>query len=75
MPRHSTRQPRSPRAVVSLSVPIDPDYTRANRAAGIRGETLAEFIREAMRLRANRILAKVDRAVLVDEQEAAAQVA
>jgi len=52
------RKPSGPRAVLSVSVPIDPDWTRANRAAGMKGETLAAFVREAMRQRANRILGR-----------------
>lgn len=52
------RKPSRPRAVVSVSVPLEPDYVRANRAAGMKGETIAEFVREAMRQRANRILGK-----------------
>lgn len=50
------RKPFRPRAVVSVSVPLEPDYVRANRAAGMTGETLAEFVRAAIRDRADLIL-------------------
>lgn len=50
------RKPSRPRAVVSVSVPLEPDYVRANRAAGMSGESLADFVRAAMRHRANLIL-------------------
>lgn len=52
------RKPSRPRAVLSLSLPLDPDYVRAHRAAVVKGETLAAFVREAMRQRANRILGR-----------------
>lgn len=48
---------------MSLSLPLEPDYTRACRAAGINGETLADYIRESMRQRANRVLGKDDQKV------------
>jgi uncharacterized protein (DUF1778 family) len=53
-----SRKIRSPRAVVSLSMPLHPDWVRANRAAGVRSETLADFMREAIRQRANRVLGR-----------------
>lgn len=65
------RQPRKPRTIVTVSVPIEPDYTRACRAAGVNGETLAAFIREAMRQRANRVLGKDDQKVPVEAFAAA----
>lgn len=52
------RKPSGPRAVLSVSMPVEPDWVRANRAAGMKGETLAAFVREAIRQRANRILAR-----------------
>jgi uncharacterized protein (DUF1778 family) len=39
-------------------MPMEPDWVRANRAAGMKGETLADFLREAARQRANRILGR-----------------
>ncbi len=60
MPRPSPRQPRRERVVLSLSIPLEPDYTRACRAAGLSDLTLSAFIREAMRQRANRVLGKDD---------------
>lgn len=39
-----------PRTVVSLSMPLS-EHVRNNRAAGMSGETLAEFLREAARRR------------------------
>lgn len=60
LPRQRTR---SHRTVVSLSMPIDPDWKRATRAAGILHETLADFMREAIRQRANRVLGKHDEKV------------
>lgn len=67
MPRPSARQPRQVRAVLSLSIPIDPDYTRASRAASMRGESLSAWIREAMRQRANRQLGKDGPDLSIDE--------
>lgn len=44
-----------PRTVVSLSMPV-PEWVRNNRAAGVSGETLAEFLREAARRRCDAVL-------------------
>jgi hypothetical protein len=58
MPRQSKRQPRLvTRAVISVSLPLKPDWVEANRAAGIKNESLSGFIREAVRQRAERVLA------------------
>ena len=58
MPRLPLRQ-RVPRTVLSLSLPLS-EHARATRAAEMSGASLAEFIREAMRQRANRLLGKND---------------
>lgn len=55
MRKRANRQ-TGPRTVVSLSMPIEPDWVRANRAAGLSGESLAEFIREATRQRVDALL-------------------
>jgi uncharacterized protein (DUF1778 family) len=52
------RKPAGPRAVISLSMPIHPDWSRATEAAKAKDETLADFMREAIRQRANRILGR-----------------
>ncbi len=56
------RQPRPvSRTVLSVSLPVKPDWVNANRAAGMTGATLSAFVREAVRLHAQRILdAKAD---------------
>lgn len=59
---------------MSLSIPLNPDYARACRAAAMNGETLSGFIREAMRHRANRVLGKDDQKV-VEAVEAGAGLA
>ena len=51
MPRSPKRQPRKiTRTVHSLSLSV-PEWTDANRAAGMVRETLSGFIREAVRRR------------------------
>ncbi len=51
------RQPRPvSRTVLSVSLPVKPDWVNANRAAGMTGATLSAFVREAVRLHAQRIL-------------------
>ena len=60
MPRPSARQPRRERVVLSLSIPVDPDYARACRAAAMNDESLSAWIRESMRQRANRQFGKDD---------------
>lgn len=45
----------SPRTVVSLSMPHE-EWVRSNRAAGMVGETLSKFLREAARRRVDELL-------------------
>jgi hypothetical protein len=54
MRKRLTRQ-TGPRTVVSLSMPHR-DWIRSNRAAGMSGETLAEFIREAAKRRTSEVI-------------------
>lgn len=60
------RKPAGPRAVISLSMPIEPDWSRATQAARVKGETLADFMREAIRQRSNRILGRDPEATPTD---------
>ena len=56
--KRANRKPSRPRAVISLSIPLEPDYVLASRAAGMLGESLSEFMREAIRQRTNRTIGK-----------------
>ena len=56
MRQRTNRQSTVPRTVISLSMPIEPDWVNANRAAGMSGGSLAEFIREATRQRVAKTL-------------------
>jgi hypothetical protein len=58
MPRPVKRQPRPiSRTVLSVSIPIKPDWADASRAAGMVGQSLSAFTRDAVAERAARVFA------------------
>lgn len=58
MPRQAKRQPRLvQRAVISVSLPLKPDAVDAQRAAGMLGQSVSAFIRDAVNERAAKVLA------------------
>lgn len=58
MPRQTKRQPRLvQRAVISVSLPLKPDAIDAQRAAGMLGQSVSAFIRDAVNERAAKVLA------------------
>lgn len=57
MPRPSKRQPRPiSRTVLSVSIPIKPDWVDASRAAGMVNKSLSAFVRDAVREKAAQVL-------------------
>ncbi|WP_353265853.1 hypothetical protein [Gemmatimonas sp.] len=53
MPRPTKRQPR---AVISVSIALKPDFVRTQRAAAMQGMTVSEYVRGALRTENARLL-------------------
>jgi hypothetical protein len=53
MPRPTKRQPR---AVISVSIAVKPDFVRTQRAAAMQGMTVSEYVRGVIRAENARLL-------------------
>lgn len=53
MPRPTKRQPR---AVISVSIALKPDFVRTQRAAAMQGMTVSEYVRGIIRAENARLL-------------------
>jgi hypothetical protein len=69
MPRPTKRQPR---AVISVSIAMKPDFVRTQRAAAMQGMTVSEYVRGCIRTENAKLLDTTEAPIVVAPQSVAA---